>query len=932
MYKDNMKLLAAVISASMIACSMPLTAAAEETVETVVSDEDGEILTTVVSSSSEETTEETSEETTEETTVESSEETSVETSEETSYEILSNSGSNDIFISESEGARTVKISENGIYSLSGSGSSVSIQVDKNLDVSLEISDLTINNSELPESSFLEVGAGTHLNIILDGDLYVKGGKNAVNTGKNSVLSISGDGTFTSEDALDVAISAKNSEVSISSGTVNIINSSDDGIKAKNGTVKISGGTVSITKCGGDGIQAEDIEISGGVLNIDTWYENAASLYYSGSSYTDGSSTGVNYLWESGDSEKYERVNVDTGSHKGIKAGTKAKTILFADGGGESIVQEASGSLKISGGDITIDTTKTGLKANSLSTSGYTATKSGKYIIGSPDDAISCNDDIEITGGNIEISSSDDGISSMKELEITGDAEITINTSYEGIEAQTVVVGSKDGSDDPVITMASADDGINTSGKTLTYTYDTYAGYDENDEINYVKKSVSSSSGNDMTVNSGSIYISIDSEGTKTASLPEGSLTSLKNVTFRSSGDGIDCNGSLTQNGGGIFVYGQVSGDNSPIDTNTGFTFNSGSKLLGTGVDGMNESKPESGTGSYITYGSGTGGNGNDGGTPPEMPGGNSGSGTGGGTPPEMPGGNGGSGTGGGTPPEMPGGDMPGNGEMAGSGFNAGQYWAVLDSDYKVVDFGELKYSGSFIVYGSDLISGGNYTLTVSDSMPSLGEVMETGSGNEDLLSDLQDKAGVSEDSVEKGIIKGSFNVGDNTYEYRYTGTSSYTGKKQKLSDLTINGMSAGSSLSGNIIFKTVRYRNNKAVGEALAIPVLKAAKGADEATKKAVRAANKQFKSDPLSFSIVACSLNEDGISGKAVYNSKTGKWRFSLRQTNADGTTTKLRYRSNGKGDFTVDTSSLDLTAGKVTITGVNNFTGTATIPVTIK
>ncbi len=1042
MYKDRFKLLAAVLSASMIACSTSVPAAAKTGDSSIsnssdISTDDSEsiALTTEISSDQDSILKSTGN------TISISD-TGIDT------------GETGVIVSESDDLRTVKISENGIYDFTGSGSSVVISIDKGLEVTLGLSDLDIDNTGISEDNgFIETGAGTTLNIELNGDAGIEGGANAISAKKESTVNISGEGTLSSVGALDGAISAKYGEINISSGTVNIEDNGDDAIKAKggainilggsinikgskgdglkakydsessysgtNGLVRISGGTVNIEDCEGDGIQAENVDIEDGTLNISTWFEGAAKNYYSESAYSEGSDSSVNYLWESGDSVKYERVNVDIGSHKGIKAGTKEKIFSFSDDSSKNFEQESSGSLKISGGNITIDTTKSGLKANSVSTSGYSATKSGKYIIGSPDDAISCGSDIEITGGTIKISSSDDGISSLKTVNVTGDTRVTINTSYEGIEAQSITVGDEDGSDEPVITIESADDGINTSGKTLYYTYDTYEGYEEDDEVNYIKTSESSSTGNNMTVNSGNVTINIDSEGTKNTSLPDGSLSTLKTVTFRSSGDGIDCNGSLTQNGGGIFVYGQASGDNSPIDTNSGFTFNSGSKLLGTGSDGMNESAPKSGTGTYITYGgngagnksgfempgnsafpegpdgsaSGNGfpgmqetgtppqrpdgsasGNGftgmQSGNTPPEAPGNDTGEGgfsgmQSGSTPPETPGNNTGEGgfsgmQSGSTPPELldndtgEGGFSGMQGNMGSSLFSAGDYWVVVDSEGNTVDYGELKNSGSFIIYGSDLISDGSYSLAVTGSVPVIGEKAEI---SEESITDPASGQGESEgseetrendsktdasntdnqstgetgSSVSENIIKGYFTIGDNTYEYQYTDTLSYNGKKLTLSDLTINGKKAGNTLSGNVIFKSVKYKNNKAVGAGKAILKLKAARGADAVTKKAVKEINRQFKSNPLSFSIVRGSLDERNITGKAVYNSSTGKWRLNLKQKNSDGTVTKLKYKANGKGDFTVDTSSLDLNAGTVDITGVNNYTGTVSIPVTV-
>ena len=189
-----------------------------------------------------------------------------------------------------------------------------------------------------------------------------------------------------------AISAKKGSVTVDAGTLNI-NECADGIKAKNGDVTINGGTVNITDISSDGIQAEDVAITGGAINITTVYDNAATSYYTNGS----SSTTLNTLTENEQSgTKTERINVDTGSHKGIKAGTKASTKVYSDTK-ETEVTEASGGLTISGGTITIDTTGSGLKAGKVSGGTYTACAAGTYIIGSPDDAIQSNNTLDISG-------------------------------------------------------------------------------------------------------------------------------------------------------------------------------------------------------------------------------------------------------------------------------------------------------------------------------------------------------------------------------------------------------------------------------------------------------------------------------------------------------------------------------------------------------
>jgi hypothetical protein len=200
--RKNMKMLAAVISASMIMGLLPLPAMAEENeaVETKA------VLST---------------------------ETSAEA------EILTGSGENSITFSDS--CKKAAISENGVYSLSGEASGASLTIEKGITVTLEISGLSIDNFGNDELIFLESGKGSEVNIVLKGDAEIKGGKNAFKAGKGSAFKISGDGSLSIE------------------GTA------DDAVKAKNGTVSISEGTVTIRECGGDGMQAENVEISGGVL-------------------------------------------------------------------------------------------------------------------------------------------------------------------------------------------------------------------------------------------------------------------------------------------------------------------------------------------------------------------------------------------------------------------------------------------------------------------------------------------------------------------------------------------------------------------------------------------------------------------------------------------------------------------------------------------
>ncbi|MCR5487532.1 MAG: carbohydrate-binding domain-containing protein [Lachnospiraceae bacterium] len=681
--------------------------------------------------------------------------------------VVQDSISGNVIIETQDGITSVTIKASGNYILTGTGENITVTVKKGTTgVKLTLQDLKIDDSALwemladkeAEEAVITVKSGCEAAIRPEGDSVLigsAGGSEPIVKAKEAKLTFCGSGILTLKD------------------------SPDDGIKAKDGTVTIQSGTVNISDCRGDGIQAEEINIEDGTINISTVFEHAASSFY-GSDKKAGNDTTLNYIWEEGaqgSTTKYERINLDTGSHKGLKGGTKAETISFASGE-ESITQDASGGIWISGGTVTIDTTKTGLKANALSTSGYTAAGTGAYIIGSPEDGIHSNNTLSITGGRITVASADDGVTG-ETVEITGsDTKLDIVTCYEGMEGSMVNIGTKDSTTGPEITINSNDDGINASGKTVTYTYDSRDGYDLDDEINYLKKSVSKS-GNACNIYSGNVLIRIDSadvDQNNTTDLPDGSLAALKTVNYSSSGDGIDCNGSLTVYGGKLYVYGQSSGDNSPIDSDNGFTLYKSATVLATGVDGMNEAKPGSTPDNavYVTYGSSQNG----------MPG-NPGEGTMPGTPGEgtMPG-NLGEGTMPGTPGEgtMPG--NPGEGTMPGaSAYSAGQYFLVT-LDGTTIYSTQLPFAGSFILYASPELqaSSGSYVTSISsDGTPTEGNPGtptegNPGGGNDGSISGNSPKSGMdarpiiektAENAYSLNLVKGQrVELGDGTWSLK----------------------------------------------------------------------------------------------------------------------------------------------------------------------
>ncbi|MCR4908252.1 MAG: carbohydrate-binding domain-containing protein [Lachnospiraceae bacterium] len=519
-------------------------------------------------------------------------------------------------------AVTVAISSAGEYTLSGSAVNTCVTVAKNLTdgVTLNLDGLSIDNTGLSAATGEDYPviavkkSGTVLTVKTSGTNTLTGSESfseeaeAVIKAPQSVLNFTGSGTLNITNCLDDAVKSKDGTINIVSGTINISNCQGDGLKAKmedvsdGGNINISGGTLNINnEIYGDGIQGENVNISDGTVNITTVYNTAATGYYTSGS----TSAEYNTITENeGTGVKTERINIDTGSHKAIKAGTKAATCVYKDGSEESCTTTASGGLKITGGTINIDTSGAGLKANRVTTNGYTSCANGVYIIGSPDDALHSNNDLVISGGSITINSSDDALGAAGTVSITGSGTtVNIESCFEGIEGKDIIIGTEGSNDGPALTINSADDGINAAHKTATYTYDSA----DNEDYNYTKTTVKGS-GNTCKIYSGTVTIKIDSAGAKSVSLRNGSASSKKTVKYRADGDGIDCNGTLDIRGGTTYVFGaSPSTANSPLDSDSGFTLGNGATLLGVGCDGMNESTPGYGDAVYMTYGAGGGG-------------------------------------------------------------------------------------------------------------------------------------------------------------------------------------------------------------------------------------------------------------------------------------------------------------------------------------
>ena len=375
-----------------------------------------------------------------------------------------------------------------------------------------------------EGAAIKAKSGAALTITGDGTLCALGAgcKNGIKGGAESAITIDMDGTL-NVTAANNGLAADGS-VTILNGTVNIT-AGNEGIKsepdttdaASAGTITISGGSITIDAAG-DGIQgAKGVTITGGTLEIDAdcdGIQSNADLTVSGGTFRITTLTGY----------ADKTFNGDTMSCKGLKASAS-----------DDDTEDATNTITITGGSFTLNTA---------------------------DDAIHSDGYVVITGGTFDIYAGDDGVHADTSLTLgteggcDRDPEITVNYSYEGLEAGNIYIyGGK-------YSVRASDDGVNAAGGSSNGS-DPGAGGGNHFNPGGGPGGPGgpsgspggSSSGGDYAINiyGGLLYVNAD-------------------------GDGLDSNGDLNITGGTVEVWAQTNGgDNDALDFDG--TLNVGSNAL-----------------------------------------------------------------------------------------------------------------------------------------------------------------------------------------------------------------------------------------------------------------------------------------------------------------------------------------------------------------
>jgi len=421
----------------------------------------------------------------------------------------------------------LKITEAGVYEISGTltNGSICVNADKESEVHLILNGVTVHNENgaalyCKKASKVTVTlAADSVNAFSDGEAYVlEEGETEPDAALFSKqdLVINGEGKLTVTSVYGDAIKGKDSLyilggeiyvnaaddgiigrdlLYVSGGSV-MVDATADGLKSTNdadaalGNIVIDGGTFRIT-AGQDGMQAENsITVNDGAFMIVTGGGSANASVKSEEQFR-----GFGRGWDDwGNREVTEESEETASSAKGLKAGVL---------------------LTVKGGTLELDTS---------------------------DDALHGNKNVLLAGGEFKISTGDDGVHADGILQIEGNSKLDITKCYEGLEALEIVISGGE------INVVASDDGLNAAGGT------------DGSGLGRPGVGMFGEGEGEVTINGGTVIL-------------------------HASGDGLDSNGNLTINGGAVYVYGPTSGGNGVLDYAGTFCVNGGS-LLGIGTSDM----------------------------------------------------------------------------------------------------------------------------------------------------------------------------------------------------------------------------------------------------------------------------------------------------------------------------------------------------------
>ncbi len=428
---------------------------------------------------------------------------------------------------------TITIQKAGTYLLSGTLTDGNIIVDSDDKENVR---LIFNGVEISNSTTTPLYIKNAEKTILT---LVDGTENTLSDGENYILDDESNnepnGTIFSKD--DLVINGL--------GSLTINANYNHGIQSKN-LLKIISGNIDIISNGDSIIGKDGVIVKEAVINIESQEDGIKATKVE-------ENKGYIYL------DNPEIII------KAKKDGIQAVTCLYVKDGKYNIETGETNENSQSNSDTSADYSRKGMKA------GVDITiENGEYTIDSEDDGIHSNNSITVNAGTVNIASKDDGVHADTELTINN-GDIKVSESDEGLEAKYITIN------DGNIDITTSDDGINaSSGSSTTLDSGNAPGAGNRPEMPANENGEEdANAGNrpEMPANENSENI-LGNNGRMMPGGGQGGFDESDGselvinggiVHVNAGGDGIDSNGTITINGGEIYVDGPTSGGDGALD-------------------------------------------------------------------------------------------------------------------------------------------------------------------------------------------------------------------------------------------------------------------------------------------------------------------------------------------------------------------------------
>ena len=446
---------------------------------------------------------------------------------------------------------TITIQKAGTYLLSGTLTDGNIIVDSDDKENVR---LIFNGVEISNSTTTPLYIKNAEKTILT---LVDGTENTLSDGENYILDDESNnepnGTIFSKD--DLVINGL--------GSLTINANYNHGIQSKD-LLKIISGNIDIISNGDSIIGKDGVIVKEAVINIESQEDGIKATKVE-------------------ENKGYIYLDNPEITIKAEKDGVQAATCLYVKDGKYNIETGETNENSQSNSDTSADYSRKGMKA------GVDITiENGEYTIDSEDDGIHSNNSITVNAGTVNIASKDDGVHADTELTINN-GDIKVSESDEGLEAKYITIN------DGNIDITSSDDGINASSGSNNTSDDGNAPgagnrpempTNENGEVDTNagnRPEMPTNENGEVDTNAGNRPEMPANEngentlGNNGGMMPGGGQGGFNEsdgselvinggiVHVNAGGDGIDSNGTITINGGEIYVDGPTSGGDGALD-------------------------------------------------------------------------------------------------------------------------------------------------------------------------------------------------------------------------------------------------------------------------------------------------------------------------------------------------------------------------------